>query len=302
MLVTWRYRLRNSILEIFDPRARWFFSFFVLFSIVLFWDMRILLFFFFLVMGQYALTRLTWQETRRAWLFILFFIVIIVGVNTLISGRAGPLSVLQGTHTYWKKIWTIPLVNWHITINLTTEKMFFAMNQIIRMLSMAVLFLVIPYTIDPRTYGITFSGMGMPDRVAFTMDLAFRFVPTLARDFSVTLDAQRARGYEVEKLEGGVFAQIRKMAPLIVPVTMNAIVGGEDITNAMDLRCFGLRKRTWVLALNYKKHDLALIGFGLAIWITSLVLRYGFGLGEFWMPDWFLNLAPEISGLLFSWC
>ena len=92
------------------------------------------------------------------------------------------------------------------------------------------------------------------------------------------------------------------MAPLIVPVTMNAIVGGEDITNAMDLRCFGLRKRTWVQALKYKKHDLALIGFGLAIWITSLVLRYGFGLGEFWMPDWFLNLAPGASIILNSCC
>ena len=295
MLVTWRYRTRNSILEIFDPRARWFFSFFVLFSIVQFWDIRILLFFFFLVMGQYALTRLTWQETRRAWLFLMFFIVIIVGVNTLISGRAGPLNVLQGTHTYWKKIFIIPGVNWHITIDLTMEKMFFAMTQIIRMSSMAVLFLVIPFTIDPRTYGITFSGMGMPDRVAFTMDLAFRFVPTLARDFSITLDAQRARGFEVEKLEGGVIAQIRKLAPLIVPVTMNAIVGGEDITNAMDLRCFGLRKRTWVQALTYRAYDLALIGFGAAIFVTSLALRYGFGLGEFWMPDWFLNLAPAAN-------
>ena len=51
-----------------------------------------------------------------------------------------------------------------------------------------------------------------------------------------------ARGYEVEKLEGGLIAQIRKMAPLVVPVTMNAILSGEDITNAMDLRCFGLHR------------------------------------------------------------
>ncbi len=298
MLVTWRYRLRNSILEIFDPRARWFFSFFILFSIVLFWDIRILLFFFVIVFGQYALSRLTWKETRRAWIFILFFIVIIVGINALISGRAGPLSVLQGTHTYWKHVWTLPLVGWQITINLTFEKIFFAITQIIRMLSMAVLFFIIPFTINPRFYGVTFSGMGMGDRVAFTMDLAFRFVPTLARDFSVTLDAQRARGFEVEKLEGGVIAQIRKLAPLVVPVTMNAIVDGEDITNAMDLRCFGLRKRTWIQELHYQLHDRLLIGFGAVVFITSLIVRYGFGFGEFWMPEWFLNLAPTVTSWL----
>lgn len=286
MLVTWRYRPRNSVLEKFDPRARWFFSFLVLFSIVAFWDIRFLLFFFALVMFQYWLSRLTWAETRRGWIFLLIFIVGIVGLNALISGRAGPELVLRGTHTYWSgKLGPI-------TINLTLEKAFFAVTQIIRMLSMAALFLIIPYTIDPRTYGITFSGMGLPDRFAFTMDLAFRFVPTLARDFSLTLDAQRARGYEVEKLEGGFIAQLRKLAPLVVPVTMNAILGGEDITNAMDLRCFGLRKRTWVQALQYRWYDRLLIGFGVLLFVGSLIIRLGFGIGEFWIPDWFLNLVP----------
>lgn len=294
MLVTWRYRQRGSVLEKFDPRARWISSFLVLFSIVLFWDIRFLLFFFGLVMLQYFLSKLTWQETRRAWIFLTFFIVVIVGLNALISGRAGPMSVLQGTHTYWRGGFTIPLFGWPVTINLTMEKAFFALTQIVRMLSMAVLFMIIPYTIDPRTYGITFSGMGFPDRFAFTMDLAFRFVPTLARDFNVTMDAQRARGYEVEKLEGGLIAQIRKMAPLIVPVTMNAIVGGEDIANAMDLRCFGLRKRTWIQALTYQWFDLALIGFGLFLFLASLVIRFYFGVGEFWMPDCWLNLAPSV--------
>jgi energy-coupling factor transport system permease protein len=295
MLVTWRYRIRGSILEKLDPRARWLSSFAVLFSIVLFWDIRFLLFFFGLVMFQYYLSKLTWQETRRAWIFMLVFIVVIVGLNALISGRAGPPIVLEGTHTYLTASFTIPIVNWTITINLTTEKAFFALTQIVRMLSMAVLFFIIPFTIDPRTYGITFSGLGIPDRFAFTMDLAFRFVPTLARDFSVTLDAQRARGYEVEKLEGGLISQIRKMAPLVVPVTMNAILGGEDITNAMDLRCFGLRKRTWVLALHYKWYDLAWIGFSVFLLIASLFIRFVLGIGEFWMPDWFLNLAPPAS-------
>lgn len=290
MLVAWRYRIRNSVLEKIDPRARWLVSFMILVAITQFWDIRFLLFFFALVMLQYALSRLTWKETYRPWLFILFFIVIIVGINTLISGRAGPISVLQGTHTFWTDSVTIPLVNWTITINLTLEKLFFAITQIVRMLSMAILFFIIPFTIDPRTYGISFSGLGLPDRFAFSMDLAFRFVPTLSRDFSVTLDAQRARGFEVEKLDGGIIAQIRKLAPLVVPVTMNAILGGEDITNAMDLRCFGLRKRTWVQKLTYRWWDKALIGFGLVIMVASLIIRWGFGIGEFWMPEWFLNL------------
>lgn len=293
MLVTWKYKPRKSLLEKFDPRARWYFSFLILFSITAFWDIRFLLGFFALVMLQYVLSRLTWRETYRAWIFILIFIVVIVGINAIVSGRAGPLTVMKGTHTYWETRWVIPGVNWTIHINLTMEKLFFAVTQIVRMLSMAVLFFIIPFTIDPRTYGITFSGMGLPDRFAFSMDLAFRFVPTLARDFQITLDSQRARGYEVEKLRGGLVEQIRRLAPLIVPVTMNAIISGEDITNAMDLRCFGLaKKRTWVDALSYHKWDIALIAISGLIFIASLVITNVFHIGSFWMPDWFLNLAP----------
>jgi len=292
MLVTWRYRERGSILETFDPRSRWFFSFLVLFSIVFFWDIRILLCFFALILFQYFLSKLTWKETRRAWIFMLFFIVIIVGLNALISGRAGPPSVLQGTHTYWSGSVKVPLIAWTIRINLTMEKVFFAITQIVRMLSMAMLFMIIPFTIDPRTYGITFSGMGLPDRVAFTMDLAFRFVPTLARDFVTTLDAQKARGYEVERIEGGLIAQLRKLAPLVVPVTMGAIISGEDITNAMDLRCFGLRKRTWIDALKYRTRDYVMIAMGVSIFVASFFVKVVLGFGSFWMPDWFLNLVP----------
>ena len=92
---------------------------------------------------------------------------------------------------------------------------------------------------DPRLYGVTFRGLGFPDKFAYSMEFAFRYVPTIARDFGVTVDAQRARGYEVESSGGGIFKQILRTAPLIVPVTMNSILMGEDVANAMDLRCFG---------------------------------------------------------------
>ena len=289
MLVTWKYHPRNSWLEKFDPRARWIFSFLVLFSIIQFWDVRFLCFFFALVMTQYALTRLTWAETRRVWTFVLIMVVGIVALNTLFTGRGGTTEVLSGGHILWRVEWRPLGIFIHPTI--TVERVWFALSQIVRMLSISALFFIIPFTMDPRLYGVTFRGMGIPDRFAFSMDLAFRFVPTLARDFSTTLDAQRARGYELDKLEGGVIAQIRKVAPLVVPVTMNAILSGEDITNAMDLRCFGLRPRTWVHKLFYTRRDYVLIAAGVVILIGSIVLKTAFHVGDFWMPAWALTWA-----------
>jgi energy-coupling factor transport system permease protein len=291
MLVAWKYKERNTIIQRLDPRARWIFLMAVMFSIIQFWDIRFLLFFFILSFALYFLARLTWKETRRVWMFMLIMVVVIIGINAVLTGRGGPGEVRSGTqHVVWQIEWSVPGVNWTIRLNITVEKLVFAVTQMVRMLSMAVLFMPLPFTMNPNIYGATFRGLGLPDKFAFSMDLAFRFVPTLARDFSVTFDSQRARGYEVEKLEGGLITQIRKMAPLVVPVTINAIVGGEDIVNAMDLRCFGLRKRTWVHKLEYKSRDYVLIALGILILAGSTFVNVGLGMGDFFVPEWALNL------------
>jgi len=256
----------------------------LLFSIVLFWDIRILSFFFVLSIFQVFLARLTWQETRRAWLFILVLSTMMILVNTIITGGGTIGGVISGGKPLLQFQLKIPVTGWVIHYVLTRERVWFALAQFLRIISIGSLFLVIPFTMDPRKYGVTFRGIGLPDKLAFTMDLAFRFIPTLARDFQITLDAQRARGYEVEKIEGNLFTRIRRMAPLFVPVTMNAILAGEDITNAMDLRCFGLKKRTWVESLKYQEIDYLLIGISILILVGSLLLRFVFHTGDFWFP------------------
>jgi len=291
MLVAWKYKDRNTIVQRLDPRARWIFLFAMTFSIIQFWDVRFLLVFFVISFTQYFLCRLTWKETRRVWTFVLILVVVIIGINALLTGRGGPGEVLRGDkHILWQVKIVIPWVGWTIRPNITVEKVVFAVTQMVRMLGITVLFIPLAYTFNPSEYGITFRGLGLPDKLAVSMDLAFRFVPTLARDFSITLDSQRARGYEVEKLEGGIFAQIRKMAPLIVPITINSIVGAEDIINAMDLRCFGLRKRTWLRELHYETRDYILIVGSLLVLAASCFANWVLGLGAFWMPSRVLTI------------
>ena len=284
MLVTWKYKNRNSQIDKFDPRARWIFSFLLMLVVTFFFDVRFNLFFFAIVFTQYALTKLTWSETKRVWIFVFIMVFFIVGINALLTGRGGSQEILSGGQTLWRVEFNILGLNIHPTI--TIERLWFAFSQILRMLSISGLFMIIPYTMDPRLYGVTFRGLGLPDRFAYSVDLAFRFVPSLGRDFGVTLDAQRARGYEIDKVEGGLIKQIQKMAPLVVPVTMNSIVAGEDITNAMDLRCFGLQERTWVYELKYRTRDYILIGATVAVFIVAAVIRYILGIGAYWIPEW----------------
>ena len=117
-----------------------------------------------------------------------------------------------------------------------------------------------------------------------------RFIPTFGRDFTLTIDAQRARGYEIEKLSGGLVAQVRKLAPLVVPVTIHAIAGSEDIIDAMDLRAFGVGVRTWLVELKFRWFDYALVTVGLLMFVISIGMSL-FGFGKFWVPQFLLALA-----------
>lgn len=295
MLVPLSFQPHQTLIERFDPRTRWIFSFLMMIAIVFFWDIRFLLFFFVISFTQYFLAHLSWKETHRGWVFIIILISMMVLVNTIITSAGTIGAVNQGGHDV--VVWNapIPIVDWNIHFSLTAERLWFGLTQIVRLLAITSMFLVLPFTMDPRLYGSTFSSMGIPARLAYSFDLAFRFIPTLVRDFNITLDAQKARGYEVEKIKGGLFSQVRKVGPLIIPVTMNAILSGEDIVDAMDLRCFGTGKRSWIIKLTYHWYDYALMGFSVAVLVATLVIRYGFKMGEFWMPAWFLGLFKIVG-------
>ena len=73
-------------------------------------------------------------------------------------------------------------------------------------------------------------------------------------------------------------------------MTIHAIIGSEDIIDAMDLRAFGVGPRTWLQKLEYKTRDRILIGFGMLVFIFSLVLSI-FGYGGFWVPPGLIALA-----------
>lgn len=169
-------------------------------------------------------------------------------------------------------------------LKVTVERAFFAVSQLVRVSSIAVMTILIPYSLNPALYGITFKGLGLPDKFAYAMDLTMRFVPTFGRDFQLTMDAQRARGYELEKISGGLIAQVRKLGPIFVPVTIHAIIGSEDIIDAMDLRAFGVGPRTWLDVLTYQLRDRILIAVGVLILIVSIVLGI-MGYGKFWVPE-----------------
>jgi len=281
MLVTWRYRKRRSLIQSFDPRAWIIFYLCFMGAVISVWDLRALLVLLAMALGVVLTSGIRWHEMRRAWLFIGGF-VFYFSLFTFLTGRGG-VEFYREEHLIRNLVAPFVLFGWQPVIHVTAERAFYALSMLARVFSLASMTILIPYSFNPALYGITFRRLGLPDKIAYAMDLTMRFVPTYARDFQVTMDAQRARGYEIEKLTGGLVSQVRKLAPLIVPVTIQAIAGSEDIIDAMDLRAFGVRPRTWLEELHYRPRDRALIAFGVVAFVCTLALSF-VGLFQFWVP------------------
>ncbi len=224
----------------FDPRARVILYACFTTAVLLVSDLRALAVVALAGLLLLIAARVDWQKMRSLWVSVVFFIAIITAFNLLLRS---PLEAAQ---------------------------------QALRAVAMASASLVLILTFDPAQLGITFRRLGFPDKFAFVLDLTMRFVPTLMRDFRLTMDAQQARGYELEARERSVKALLtagQRFVPLIVPVVVRAVLDAEDRANAMELRAFGTTKRTWVQQLQFRVRDFVMISAGILTLAGAIVMR-----------------------------
>lgn len=116
-----------------------------------------------------------------------------------------------------------------------------------------------------------FIRLGLPYRFAFAFSLALRLVPTFVGTGMTIVQAQRARGLDVES--GNLLQRMRKHLPLLIPVFVAALRSSNLMAMALEARGFGAQpRRTYYLELRMGAADwavlaLALAGIALSFWI-----------------------------------
>jgi energy-coupling factor transport system permease protein len=252
------------------------------FAAIQVWDLRILVPMALLALIYYRSARIPWRAVRANWAYVAFFISFIVVVNTLITGGELRGFVEEDLHIYFR----LPLLGTPVS----AEMVSYAGAQLLRFGSMAAMGFPIAFAIAPGDIGPTFARLGVPYKFAYGLDLTFRFIPSMAADMQTTMDAQRIRGYEWDRVPGGPIGRMRRLGPLLVPVTVNAIVGAEDTIDAMDLRGFGTGKRTWIRELAYGRTDWIVLASAVALLVTVTALSLT-GQTRLWVPDLLISLA-----------
>ena len=205
-----------------------------------------------LALAYYAAAGIPWRSVRVQWTYLAVVISVFALFNALITGGQSGSFAGGATHV----ILTIPPFG----AELTAEGISLGASQLVRYLAFAAVGFPVAYAVAPGDLGVALRHLGVGDRIAVMVDLTVRFIPTLAGEIGETIDAQRVRGYDPTARKGGLISRLRRTAPIIVPVTVGSIAGAEDTIDAMDLRAFGVQRRTWLRELSYGRLDWVVIG------------------------------------------
>lgn len=127
-------------------------------------------------------------------------------------------------------------------------------------------------TTSPDHLGLALEQTRVPYEFAFAFTTAVRFVPVLAEEAQTIMDAQKARGLELEK--GGFLKRIRNYVPVLIPLIVSAIRRSLELAEAMESRAWGAtKKRTNLYALKLHRGDFALLAINVAVLVVAIYVR-----------------------------
>jgi energy-coupling factor transport system permease protein len=148
----------------------------------------------------------------------------------------------------------------------------FAVAMTLRFVVLVESFSVFFLTTSPDHLGLALEQTHVPYEFAFAFTTAVRFVPVLAEEAQTIMDAQKARGLELEK--GGFLKRIRNYVPVLIPLIVSAIRRSLELAEAMESRAWGAtKKRTNLYALKFHRGDFVLLAITVGVLVVAIYVR-----------------------------
>ena len=127
-------------------------------------------------------------------------------------------------------------------------------------------------TTSPDHLGLAMEQTRVPYEFVFAFTTAVRFVPVLAEEAETIMDAQKARGLELEK--GSFLKRIRNYIPILIPLIVSAIRRSLELAEAMESRAWGAtKKRTNLYVLRMHRGDAVMMAITLGILASAIYVR-----------------------------
>ncbi len=108
--------------------------------------------------------------------------------------------------------------------------------------------------------------------LAMMMTIALRFIPTLIEETDKIMNAQKARGADMES--GGLMQRAKALIPVLIPLFVSAFRRADELALAMECRCYrGGEGRTRMRQLHYSFRDGVALGVLICCMVGILLLN-----------------------------
>lgn len=242
-----KFRRVSSPIHDLDPRAKFIFVIVIFILAIAFWELPALLALFFLQIPFIFIARVSkqWLRSMKGAAF-LASLIFITNFGFRFFYGSEPLS------------------------SLLEQAIAMTFRFIVLVSSFSLFFL----TTSPDMLGLALEQSHFPYEFCFAFTTAVRFVPVMADEAQTIMDAQKARGLELEK--GNFLKRIRNYIPILVPLIVNAIRRSIELAEAMESRAWGAtKKRTNLYVLKLKRNDyLLLLITGIILLVAVYVKIY----------------------------
>ena len=185
---------------------------------------------------------------------------------TLLSFVIWPTYITTGTHV--ANVWFAEI---------TTDGMLFGLAMGFRisiMIFAAGLWMMVT---SPQQLAAGLLKMGLPHKAGVALSSAIRFIPFMNAERTTIMEAQRARGADLNA--GGPVRRVARAAPALVPLFSRAFVTAQNLSVAMDARGLGASPdRTSAISLRFRRADRVALLIAVLALAAGFVCRFaGFG-------------------------
>lgn len=112
--------------------------------------------------------------------------------------------------------------------------------------------------------------------IAMMMTISLRFVPTLLEEADKTMNAQKARGSNLESRN--IKKKVKALMPILIPLFISAFRRAYDLATAMECRCYkGGQGRTKMKVLKMGRRDIFAVLWTLVIVVFVIISNTLFG-------------------------
>ena len=111
--------------------------------------------------------------------------------------------------------------------------------------------------------------------LALMMTIALRFIPTLVEEAEKIMNAQKARGADLES--GNLKQRIKALIPILVPLLISSVRRALELAEAMECRCYnGGEGKTRMKQLRVSAVDFYIVGVTLLFFAGVILLNIFF--------------------------